>query len=150
MFRILLPTDGSNGALKAAQWIAEKLCQQIADAEVTVLYVKELGLAGIDLGSEPGLVLLPTSADMQRRIDAASDAALRSVADVLRPTNRPIVLRTEWGRASDVICKIALDEQFDVVVMGKRGLGVLGGILLGSVSDRVVHSCHVPVLTVHE
>ena len=150
MFRILMPTDGSNGSLRAAEWAADKLCRQIADAEVTVLYVKELGLAGVDLGSEPGLVILPTSSDMQRRIDTASDTALRAVADVLRPTNRPVVLRTEWGRASDVICKIANDEQFDVVVMGKRGLGVMGGILLGSVSDRVVHSCRVPVLTIHE
>ena len=42
------------------------------------------------------------------------------------------------GDAATAIIDIACRDQADVIVLGKRGLGRLSGLLLGSVSQKVV------------
>ena len=150
MFKILLACDGSSGALHAAGFVAN-LCQEVfAESEITVLCAKDLNMATLGLDTERGTMILPSTAEMQRSIDTIGENSLRRAAEVLRDIGRPLVLRTEWGRAADVICSIAEGENFDLVVMGRRGTGPIRGILLGSVSDRVLRCCSVPVLVVPE
>jgi nucleotide-binding universal stress UspA family protein len=52
------------------------------------------------------------------------------------------------GRPSDRIIETAKTEDFDLVVMGSRGLGGIKEFLLGSVSDRVADEVPCPVLIV--
>jgi len=42
----------------------------------------------------------------------------------------------------------AREYKADLIVMGSRGLGQIGGLILGSVSERVLHGARVPVLIV--
>jgi nucleotide-binding universal stress UspA family protein len=42
----------------------------------------------------------------------------------------------------------AEDEDFDLIVMGSRGLGGIKEYILGSVSNQVVHEAKSPVLVV--
>ncbi len=53
----------------------------------------------------------------------------------------------QWQPALE-ICRVAEDEGFDLLVLGCRGMGRVEGLMLGSVSDRVVHLAKVPVLVV--
>jgi len=48
------------------------------------------------------------------------------------------------------IIKLAQDkkEKFDLIVIGSRGRGVVKELFLGSVSNYVIHSSKIPVLTV--
>jgi nucleotide-binding universal stress UspA family protein len=46
------------------------------------------------------------------------------------------------------IMEIAKKEKADFVVMGRRGLGVLNGLLSGSVSTKVGHLAHTTVVSV--
>jgi len=58
---------------------------------------------------------------------------------------------TQQYRSGDPVVEIveaAKDEKADFIVMGSRGLGQIGGLFLGSVSERVLHGSHVPVLIV--
>jgi nucleotide-binding universal stress UspA family protein len=52
------------------------------------------------------------------------------------------------GPAAEAILRVAQAESCDLIVMGSRGLGRVQGLLLGSVSYRVLHHAQIPVLTV--
>ncbi len=53
------------------------------------------------------------------------------------------------GSPARTICKIARQEQIDLIVIGHRGLSGLGELLLGSVSNYVFHHAPCSVLIVN-
>ena len=52
------------------------------------------------------------------------------------------------GNVVDKICECAGEVDADIVLVGSRGLGNIGSLVLGSVSERVVHKCPRSVLVV--
>lgn len=52
------------------------------------------------------------------------------------------------GNVVDMICGCAEEVNADIVLLGSRGLGNIGSLVLGSVSERVVHKCPRSVLVV--
>jgi nucleotide-binding universal stress UspA family protein len=52
------------------------------------------------------------------------------------------------GNVVDKICECAEEVNADMVLVGSRGLGNIGSLVLGSVSERVVHKCSRSVLVV--
>jgi nucleotide-binding universal stress UspA family protein len=50
------------------------------------------------------------------------------------------------GLPAQEIVRAATEVHADLIVMGTRGMSSLGGLLLGSVAQRVVHLAAVPVL----
>jgi len=71
------------------------------------------------------------------------DAAAEELLDGL-PVNTSVVI----GRAADTILSEAESGDFDLVVMGTRGLSELEQLVLGSVAEAVLRRCPVPLLTV--
>ncbi len=147
MFKILIATDGSNYAYRAADF-AGSLAGHMPDAEFTVLSVLDLNLvaqtASISPSGMPMTVPLNVTSDME----AAVNEMLQDTRERLLATGRPVTARLEFGDPARVICDIADREHFDLIVMGPSGHGRVADILLGSVSDRVIHEASVPVLIV--
>jgi nucleotide-binding universal stress UspA family protein len=52
------------------------------------------------------------------------------------------------GDPSEAIIGVSEDENVDLIVMGRRGLQGLRGMLLGSVSERVLRHSEIPVMVV--
>jgi len=83
-------------------------------------------------------------------VDAAKDAST-SVDDQIERVLGPhpdVTVTTEVheGDASQVI--LDHSEDADMIVVGSRGLGGFSGVLLGSVSSRVVHHAKCPVVVI--
>lgn len=52
------------------------------------------------------------------------------------------------GPAAEAILAVAETRQADLIVMGTRGLTSLKGLVLGSVSNKVIHHASCPVMLV--
>lgn len=55
---------------------------------------------------------------------------------------------TKVGDPASVVGETARKGRFDLIVMGSHGHGALGGLVLGSVTTRVLARCATPVLIV--
>ena len=71
-----------------------------------------------------------------RGVDLATDAGFQAQGRIAR------------GKAWRAICHVATELEADVIVLGARGLGRIGGMLLGSVSSAVAVHAKRPVLIV--
>ena len=65
--------------------------------------------------------------------------------------NTGLDLREELieGPEAESILNVAQSRQADLIVMGTRGHGTLKGLLVGSVSRKVIHHSTCPVMVVH-
>lgn len=140
--RILLATDGSPHAARAAEY-AGQLARNLKEAEITLIHVRR----PIELSGDEFL----EAVQRDRLEEAANTAARRLLADARRPladAGLNVLERLEQGRPSQVIAEVADREGFDLIIAGSRGLSELKGLLLGSVSDQLVHVAKTPVLVV--
>ncbi|MDP2660209.1 MAG: universal stress protein [Dehalococcoidia bacterium] len=140
MFKILVATDGSDCACKAAEF-AGLLSRKIGEAEITFLSVIDTGVIA-QASVHPSAMSLTLFEEMEK----AMSEALQDAQKRLEWTSKKTVARLERGVPAMVICGLAEAEEFDLIVMGARGHGRVADILLGSVSDKVMHKARVPVL----
>ena len=89
----------------------------------------------------PTYVPYPTDEELQR---AAWDVLAR--AEALVPADVSVSSIVRVGSPAAEIVTRAAEAGHDLIVMGSRGHGVLGSLLLGSVSRAVVARSAVPVL----
>ncbi|MCC6728614.1 MAG: universal stress protein [Chthonomonadales bacterium] len=142
--KILLASDGSETALRAAATAAE-LARRF-DASLTVLHVFAIPLTPVSLAATPGAEVDPLL--LERMAGEVQDAVARRTGRVLEEAGVPYATRQEIGHPAETIVRVAQQEGFDLVVLGSRGLSEIRSFLLGSVSDKVSHHAPCPVLIV--
>ena len=54
----------------------------------------------------------------------------------------------EFGEEGSTIVSFAQKNNFELIVIGSRGIGKIGEIFLGSTSSHVVHASKIPVLVI--
>ncbi len=52
------------------------------------------------------------------------------------------------GDPAQQICKLARELDVKYIIMGSRGMGLVKGTVLGSVSNGILHESHVPILII--
>ncbi|MFC7154046.1 universal stress protein [Halomarina halobia] len=134
--RILVPTDGSERAAAAAEW-ASALARAY-DATVHVLAAADTSAVGFDVRSE---LLLET-------VETSAEEAVADLAATLRDDGVTVETAVERGPPHGAILDAVDENDIDLVVMGTRGRSGLDRYLLGSVTEKTVRTCPVPVLTV--
>lgn len=135
--QILVPTDGSP-ASDAAIEHAIDLAQRY-DATLHALYVVD-GAAYSTLEAGADVVI--------DALETEGDAATRRVADAAEEAGIDCEMTVSSGTAYRSIREYVDDHDIDMIVMGTHGRKGLDRYLLGSVTERVVRTSDVPVLTV--
>ncbi|QHS16422.1 universal stress protein [Halopenitus persicus] len=137
--QILVPTDGSpaaNAAIDHAIDLAKRY-----DARIHALYVVDgSAYSTLEAGSEIVLEALESEGEeaTDRVAEAAAEAGVETVTSVVN------------GTAYRTITEYVDDNAIDLIVMGTHGRQGIDRYLLGSVTERVVRTADVPVLTVHK
>lgn len=139
--KILVPLDGSKNAFRALSCACD--LAESSNAAIKLLYVlllsKEVASTHINNISVPDRVIT----DLQENGQNILKMGLQQV-----PSSINVTYSLELGSPSEKIIEISQNNKTDLIVMGSRGLGVLKGILVGSVSSYVVHHSHCPVMVV--
>ena len=133
---ILVPTDlsePSEGALLTAIELA-----QAFKAKLTLLHVWNVPLMGYAEALE-----WPTE-NMEKAARKALDDLRARVAKAVPATEASLANGPEWERILDAV----QERSVDLVVMGTHGRRGLPRLVLGSVAEKIVRLCPVPVLTV--
>jgi len=134
--RVLVGSDGSEGSAAAIQESLD-ICETVGGA-LRALSVVESALLGIDVRSS-------TVAEERERRDTDLLEAVRDQA-----TERGIDVETavEEGEVVETMNEFAEAHGIDLVVVGTHGRTGIDRRLLGSVTENLIRSAAVPVLSV--
>ena len=81
-------------------------------------------------------------------VERRAEASLREVADGLREQGVEADVKIVLGTPAEKIVTFAEDEGCDLIAMSTHGRNLIARGVLGSVTDKVIHSVSVPVLTI--
>jgi len=136
--RILVPTDGSDAARRAVD-----LALDIAatyDGTLHTVYVVDIGNLVVDEDSDAWLI--------ERALEADGERAISDVRDRAEEAGIPVESALRYGRPYKKILQSITDNDIDLVVLGTHGRRGLDHYLLGSMTERIVRTATVPVLSV--
>jgi nucleotide-binding universal stress UspA family protein len=144
MFRkLLMPVDGSEGARRAVR-VAGELAEKF-DAAITLLHVVEIRPGLMAGGEVAGMV--GAEALVEQGYEQAKQILADARADLALPAER-VTEEVLSGHPAETICRTAKQGDYDLIVVGSRGLSQVAAFFLGSVSDRVSHHAPCSVLIV--
>ncbi len=137
--KLLVAIDGSpssDAAISVAGDLAGKL-----GADLEILHIHEHDAVPSRAGMSPDL----ETPDEARAIVAAAADQLKSGGvnaheHVLQASTRDVPRK---------IIAFAVENEIDLIIVGRRGLSGLTGMLVGSVSNKLIHAAPVPVMVAH-
>ncbi len=145
--KILYPTDFSDPSKKALDYV--KRLKESGAEEVIVLHVIEDREIPVFLGLDEGDPVPGTQLEKTLRIiEENAKEETRAIAAELKESGFDVKVRIEKGTAFREILKVEEEEEVSVIVVGSHGKGPVTGILLGSVSDKVIRKSKKPVLII--
>ena len=136
---VVVGVDGSDGSIGALKFAVEEARIRGVGVKVVNAWHIPPGIYGAGWAPTPS-ISTSTGSSPRRRSPRAS----RSPGSTDSGVEVTTILRE--GHAADVLCDEATSA--DLLVVGSRGLGGFRGLLLGSVSQQVVHHAPCPVVVV--
>ncbi|MDG4802056.1 universal stress protein [Micromonospora sp. WMMD980] len=132
---VVVGSDGSDSALRALGFAMERAAQR--DVPLRVLRVwSPPGGSPVDFDPED------VAANERTAVEAELTPWRETFPDV------PVEISAVPGSAASLLVEASGSAQ--LVVVGSRGRGGLGGMLLGSVSQQLIQHAHCPVAVVRE
>ena len=139
---IVVGVDGSDGAATALEFAAAEAVRRETPLRIVAAWeVPVVVHGGHDLAPPP---VAATWDAFRERAHQVADEAF-AAAKKLQPSMEGEALAVE-GQPADVLLEQGADVE--LIVVGSRGLGGFKRLLLGSVSQQVVHYATCPVVVV--
>jgi nucleotide-binding universal stress UspA family protein len=151
--KILVPLDGSEHSVRALEisiQVAKQFSGKLILIHIYSVTVRPIILPEPATLTPPGVPVM-TAEEVTRVADAAREAGNRILAEGERKAKADgVQVQTVLieGHAVQEIVKTAREGEFDLIVIGARGISKIREILLGSVTDGVIHHATCPVLVI--
>jgi nucleotide-binding universal stress UspA family protein len=91
-----------------------------------------------------------SSADRYRDLETAGLSVLENLTNIAKEAGIPAEFTQKIGSPGSIICQLANTWNADLIVVGSHGRKGLSEMLLGSVSNYVVHHAPCSVMVVHD
>jgi nucleotide-binding universal stress UspA family protein len=138
---VLIPVDGSGNALRAVRYMVDHV-REHGPCSIHLLNVQQPIVSGtVKTFFEPEAI--------QEYYEDESKMALSEAEAVLDKAGILYQSALRVGNTANWIKTYATEQRCDHIVMGSRGLGAAGSLLLGSVTLKVLHAIHIPVVLVN-
>lgn len=138
---IVVGTDGSERSLHAAHVAASMARKNAAKLYLVTVVRPPEGWWGV-VGSPP------PAETMTRALERAQAEILDTVTDAIDLSGIDWETLEEIGDAAGALAEVCKTLNADVLVVGRRGAGLVERLMMGSVADRVAHFAPCPVLVV--
>lgn len=139
--KILIPYDGSKSAHRALEYVL-KMAKSHNSYDITILTV-----ACSDFALARGVVFNPN--ELVSSCQAHFNMSLEKAKAMFEAEGVNVNTLLTGGDPVGIIIDLVNNKGFEKVVMGTRGLSNFSGMLLGSVSSKVLHNVRVPVTLIH-
>jgi nucleotide-binding universal stress UspA family protein len=144
-YKILLASDGSDNAFRAAEFAAD-LAAAASTARITVIVVNDI-LEKMKYYSplRSPVVLEEVDVFFKEKTQEALDRTLEVLEKRGIKAEEGV---SKMGNPAQEVVDYAREGKFSQIVIGSRGMGSLKGIVLGSVSSKVIQLADCPVTVV--
>ncbi len=148
--KILVCTDGSENSKKCIEF-ASRMVEDCSVGEIGVIHVHESTTFLPDYWQGG----YPFSADEKKQLEKIDkrlqEERKQFFIDAEKEFEKhsiPVKTYFKIGHPAEVIAGVAFDENYDVIVIGRRGMGGIKKLFLGSVSSAVLQVAKTNVLIV--
>jgi nucleotide-binding universal stress UspA family protein len=137
---IIVGVDGSGHSHRALIRAIKEAVVHHAPLTVVTVHQAVVGFGG-------GAVVYPEDKiETERAREAAQAETDKALAEVGEPRPESVIVTAVHGFPTEVLIDASRDA--DMVVLGSRGVGGFGRLLMGSVTSQVAHHAACPVLIV--
>jgi nucleotide-binding universal stress UspA family protein len=148
---ILITTDGSEQSINAAKYLKRLLSGRSIHRITVLAVVRPLSTAPF-IATAQAMGAFAASPKAWDELNTVAEAAAKKAIEEVLAEIGDLALRTETlvrnGSPADEIIAAAEEIGATLIVLGSRGMGSVRSVLLGSVSERVLHNAYCPVLVV--
>ena len=139
--KILVPVDGSANALRAVDYVVRNIAELKETPQLLLLNVQR----NVAQGNVKLFIDKETIDDYCRE---QGMAALQTARAALDAAGLPYQYHISIGSTAEAVVQYAQDQQADQIVMGRKGLGGLQSLLLGTVVKKVLQLADCPVVLI--
>jgi nucleotide-binding universal stress UspA family protein len=140
MKRILVPVDGSEDSVKALNKAKE--IGLLNDSEILILTIVN------SQRDNPYIIEQDYTSELSKKNIEKGKKILEDSKKLLEDYPGKVNTLLRNGEVAETIIDIAEDENYDLIVMGRRGTNIQARSLLGSVSNKVLNYANKSVLVV--
>jgi nucleotide-binding universal stress UspA family protein len=139
--KILYPTDFSDLSYKALEYV--KQLRDVGTEEVVVLHVIDTRSFSI-----PEIYAVKELSGLENKVEDEATEEAKKVANTLKDIGLRASVRIEKGIPFKEILRVEKEEDISLIVIGSHGKSNVEGMLLGSVSEKVIRKAKSPVFVV--